>query len=98
MFSSPSAYVWFAWLLIVVAIAVLRFSAQRRRQRQKSETSDGPITDGGASSESNQTRNSASLKGRPRLPESADYREELIAAGIIHPATELITVDPATEA
>ncbi len=98
MFSSPSTCAWLAWLLIVVAVAVLRFSAQRRKQRQKSQTPSRLGLAGGASNESDQTRHSASPKGGPRVAEPADYREQLIAAGIIHPAPELTTVDPATEA
>jgi hypothetical protein len=98
VFSSPIAYAWLAWLLIVVAVAMLRFTAQRQKLRQKSQSPVGPSSDGGASSESDQPRHSASPKGRLRAAEPADYREQLIAAGIIHPAPELSAPDPATEA
>jgi hypothetical protein len=98
VFSRPIVYVWLAWLLIVVAVAVLRFLRQRRKQRQKAETSGRPNCEGAASAESNQARSSVSPKGRPRVAEPADYREQLIAAGIIHPAPELSAPDPTTEA
>jgi hypothetical protein len=98
MFSSPIAYAWLAWLLIVVAVVVLRFSVQRQKQRQKSRTTASANPDSVAPGEPHQARSSASLKGKPRVAEPADYREQLIAAGIIHPATELSAPDPATEA
>lgn len=98
MFSNPIAYIWLVWLLIVVAVATLRFSMQPGKQHQKSENSGRPDPDGVASGESGQARSSASLKDRTRVAEPADYREQLIAAGIVHPATELSAADPATEA
>lgn len=96
MFSSPIAYAWLAWLLIVVAVVVLRLSVQRQKQRQKSQTTASANPDSVAPCEPHQARRSASPRGRPRV--AADYRDQLIAAGIIHPASELSAPDPATEA
>lgn len=96
MFSSPIAYAWLAWLLIVVAVVVLRFSVQRQKQRQKSQTTASANPDSVAPGEPHQARSSASPRGRPRV--AAGYRDQLIAAGIIHPAPELSAPDPATEA
>ncbi len=98
MFSSPIAYAWLAWLLIVVAVAMQRFSVLRQKQCQKSQTAARANPDGDATGESDQARRQASPKGRPRSVEPADYREQLIAAGIIHPVPEVSTPDPATEA
>ena len=35
--------------------------------------------------------------GRRRWPVPADYREQLVVAGIIQPAPDLATPDPATQ-
>ena len=37
MFSSPIAYAWIAWLLVIGVIAVLRFAAHQREERRRAE-------------------------------------------------------------
>ncbi len=88
MFSSPIMYAWIAWLLVVGIIAVLRFAAHQREERQRAERRQQRRTGQAAGSAPDQ----ALVVRRPRTIErrsiSAGYRDQLVAAGIIRPATE----------
>lgn len=97
MFSSPIVYAWIAWLLVIGVIAVLRFAAHQREERgraeRRSQRRTGQVT--------GSTPDKALVVKRPRptkqRPVPADYREQLVAAGIIQPAADLATSDPATQ-
>ncbi len=97
MFSSPIVYAWIAWLLIVGVIAVLRFAAHQCEERRRAERRSPRRTGQAAGSAPDQ----APVVRRPRTAYrqriSADYREQLVAAGIIQPAADLATPDPATQ-
>ena len=97
MFSSPIAYAWIAWLLVVGVIAVLRFAAHQREERTRAERRSQRRTGQVAGS----APDKALVVRRPRMtnrrPVPADYREQLVAAGIIQPAPDLATPDPATQ-
>lgn len=97
MFSSPIVYAWIAWLLIVGVIAVLRFVAHQREERGRAERHQQRRTGHVAGT----TPDTATIAGSPRTtrrrPVPAAYREQLVAAGIIQPASDLATPDPATQ-
>lgn len=97
MFSSPIVYAWIAWLLVIGVIAVLRFAAHQREARRRAERRTQRRTGQAAGSAPDQ----ALVVRRPRTtnrpPIPADYREQLVAAGIIQPAADLATPDPATQ-
>jgi len=97
MFSSPIVYAWIAWLLVVGVVAVLRFVAHQREERRRTERRSQRRTGQGAGS----VPDTALTVRRPRTPKRpsipADYREQLVAAGIIQPAADLTTPDPATQ-
>lgn len=90
MFSSSVFYVWVAWLLALAALAVIRLKIhqceeqQREERRQQREAHGGPRPIGAVR---RQARRSA-------LP--ADYRNQLIAAGVIRPATAPEITEPAS--
>lgn len=97
MFNSPIVYAWIAWLLVVGVIAALRFAAHQREERRQAERRQqrrsGQVA--GSVSDKAPIVNSPRTTKRPPLP--ADYREQLVAAGIIQPAVDLATPDPATQ-
>ena len=97
MFSSPIVYAWIAWLVVIGVIAALRFAAHqreaRRRAERRSQRRTGQAT-GSALDKAQIVRKPRTMK-RPPIP--ADYREQLVAAGIIQPAPDLATPDPATQ-
>ena len=97
MFSSPIVYAWLAWLLVIGVIAALRFAAHRREERGRAERHPQRRTGQVAGSAPDQ----APVVRRPRTtkrpPIPADYREQLVAAGIIQPAVDLAAPDPATQ-
>ena len=97
MFSSPIVYAWIAWLLVIGVIAVLRFAAHQREERGRAERRSQRRTGRAAGS----APDKALAVRRPRRtkqpPLPADYREQLVAAGIIQPAADLTTPDPATQ-
>ena len=97
MFSSPIAYAWIAWLLVIGVIAVLRFTAHQREERRRAERRSQRRTGQAAGSalEKALVVLRPKTKKRPSIP--ADYREQLVAAGIIQPAADLTTPDPATQ-
>ena len=97
MFSSPIAYAWFAWLLVIGLIAALRFAADQREGRRRAERRSQRLTGRTAGS----TPDKAQILRRPgttkKQPIPADYREQLVAAGIVRPAADLAAPDPATQ-
>ncbi len=97
MFSSPIVYAWIAWLLVIGVIAVMRFAAHQREERRRAERRSQRRTGKAAGS----APDPAQVVRRPRTtkqqPLPADYREQLVAAGIIQPAPDLTTPDPATQ-
>jgi hypothetical protein len=89
MFSSPIFYAWLVWLLAVAIFAVIRHQARRREEQQREERR--------RQREAQQGRRPVgvvrSQARRPALP--ADYRDQLIAAGLIRPAAKVdSTTDP----
>lgn len=82
MFSSPVFYVWLAWLLAVAVFAIIRYRTRLREEQQREERR--------RQREAQQGRRPVgvvrSQARRPALP--ADYRDQLIAAGVIKPAAE----------
>ena len=98
MFSSPIAYAWIAWLLVVGVIALLRFAAYQREERRRAERRSQRRTGQAAGSAPDQAPAVRRPKTTKRQPIPADYREQLVAAGIIQPAADLTTPDPATQA
>ena len=97
MFSSPIVYAWTAWLLVIGVIAVLRFAAHQREANRRAERRSPRRTGQTAGSAPDQALvvRRPRTTGRQRIP--ADYREQLVAAGIIQPAADLTTPDPATQ-
>lgn len=91
MFSSPVFYVWIAWFLTLAALAVIRLKIHRREEQQREERRQQREAHGGQrpiGAVRRQIRRSA-------LP--VDYRDQLVAAGVIRPATEPDTTpDPVT--
>jgi hypothetical protein len=97
MFSSSIVYAWIAWLLVVGVIAILRFAAHQREERRRAERRSQRRTGQTAGSASGQALVVRKPKTTKRQPIPADYREQLVAAGIIQPAADLATPDPATQ-
>jgi hypothetical protein len=97
MFSSPIVYVWIAWLLAVGVIAVLRFAARQREERRRAERRLQRRTGQAAGSVPDKTLAVRKPRTTKQRPVPADYREQLVAAGIIQPAPDLATPDPATQ-
>ena len=97
MFSSPIAYAWIAWLLVVGAIAVLRFAARQREERRRAERRLQRRTGQAAGSEPDKALVMLRPRTTKRRPIPAEYREQLVATGIIQPAADLATPDPATQ-
>ncbi len=97
MFSSPIVYAWTAWLLVIGVIAVLRFAAHQREERRRAERRSQRRTSQAAGS----VPGLAPILRRPRRtkqqPLPADYRDQLVVAGIIQPVPDLATADPATQ-
>ena len=97
MFSSPIVYAWVARLLVVCVIAVLRYAAHQREERRRAERRSQRRIDQAAGS----APDKALVVHRPRTTKQqalpAGYREQLVAAGIIQPAPDLATADPATQ-
>jgi hypothetical protein len=97
MFSSPIVYAWIAWLLVIGVIAVLRFAAHQREERRRAERRSQRRTGQAAGSTPDKALAVHRPKTTMRPPIPADYREQLVAAGIIQPAADLATPDPATQ-
>jgi hypothetical protein len=97
MFSSPIVYAWIAWLLVVGVIAVLRFAAHQREERGRAERRQQHRTGQVAGSASDKTPVVNSPRSTKRRPVPADYREQLIVAGVIQPVHDLTAPDPATQ-
>jgi len=97
MFSSPIAYAWIAWLLVVGVIAGLRFAAHQREERRRAERRSQRRTSQAAGSAPDKALVVRGLRTTKQQPLAADYREQLVAAGIIQPAADLATPDPATQ-
>jgi hypothetical protein len=91
MFSSPVFHAWIAWLLALTDFAVIRHRSRQREEQQREERRRQREAERGQHSSGavrHQVRRSAL---------SADYRDQLVAAGVIRPATEPdLTPDPAT--
>jgi len=97
MFSSPIFYAWLAWLLAVAAFAIIRYEARQREEQQREERRRQRAV------ECRQRPVGAVRSQARRSALPADYRDQLIAAGIIKPAAESdsspdpeIGPDPAT--
>ena len=91
MFSSPVFYAWLVWLLALAVFAVIRHKARQREEQQREERRRQRDAERGQRSTGAVRRQVR----RPALP--PDYRDQLIAAGIIKPAAEPDTTsDPAT--
>lgn len=91
MFSSPILYVWIAWFLALAAFAVIRLKVHRREEQQREERRQQREAERGQRSTGTLRRQVR----RPPLP--VDYRDQLVAAGVIRPAPEPETTpDPAT--
>jgi len=97
MFSSPIVYAWIAWLLVIGVIAVLRFAAHQREERRRAERRSQRRLGQTAGSAPDQVPIVKRPRSAKRQPMPADYREQLVAAGIIQPAADLATSDPATQ-
>lgn len=90
MFSSSVFYVWGTWLLALAAFAVIRLKIHQREEQQREERRRQREAQGGQRPIGAVRRQVC----RSALP--VDYRDQLIAAGVIKPATEPdITPDPA---
>jgi hypothetical protein len=94
MLNSPIFYVWLVWFLAVAVFAVIRYQARLRdeqqREQRRRQRGQRPVS---------ATRPQARRSSAP----PADYRDQLIAAGVIRPAAEAdsttdpnIGLDPAT--
>lgn len=97
MFSSPFVYAWIAWLLVIGVIAVLRLAAHQREERRRAERRSQRRTGQAAGSAPDKVLVVHKPKTTKRQPLPADYREQLVAAGIIQPAPDPATPDPATQ-
>ena len=97
MFSSPIVYMWIAWLLVLGVIAVLRFSAHQREDRGRAERRSQRRSGHAAGSAPDKALAVRRSKTTKRRPVPADYREQLVAAGILQPAADLTASDPATQ-
>lgn len=100
MFSSPIVYAWITWLLIVGVIAVLRFAAHQREDRQRAERHQRRRTGHVAGTAPDKATITGSPRTTQRRPVPAGYREQLVAAGTpsgVQPAADLATPDPATQ-
>jgi hypothetical protein len=97
MFSSPIVYAWIAWLLVIGVIAALRFAAHQREERRRAERRSQRRTGQVAGSVSDNAPVVSRLRTTKQRPIPADYRDQLVAAGIIQPAPDLATPDPATQ-
>ena len=97
MISNPIVYAWIAWLLVIGVIAVLRFAAHQREERRRAERRSQRRTGQVAGSAPDKALAVCRPKMTKRQLLPADYREQLVAAGIIQPAADLATPDPATQ-
>jgi hypothetical protein len=97
MFSSPIVYAWIAWLLVVGVTAVLRFAAHQREDRRQAERRSQRRSGQAAGSAPDRALVVKQPRTTKRWPVPADYREQLVVAGIIQPAPDLATPDPATQ-
>jgi hypothetical protein len=97
MFSSPIVFAWIAWLLVVGVIAVLRFAAHQREERRQAERRQQRRSGQVSGSAPDKATIPSSPRTTKRRPLPADYREQLVAAGIIQPTPDLATPDPATQ-
>ncbi len=96
MFSSPIVYAWIAWLLVIGVIAVVRFAAHQREERGRAEHRQQRRTGHVAGTAPDKATIAGSPRTTKRRAVPAGYREKLVAAGIIQPAADLPTPDPAT--
>lgn len=87
MFSSPIVYAWIAWLLIVGVIAVLRFAAHQREERGRAEHRQRRRTGHVAGTAPDKATIAGSLRTTEQRSVPANYRAQLVAAGIIRPVT-----------
>lgn len=91
MFSSPVFYAWLVWLLALTVFAVIRLKIHRREEQQREERRQQREAQGG------QRPAGAVRRQMRRSALQADYRDQLVAAGVIRPAAEPDTTpDPAT--
>jgi Flp pilus assembly protein TadB len=91
MFSSPVFYGWLAWLLALAVFAVMRYKARQREEQQREERRQQ------REAQRRQHSDGAVRRQARRSALPTDYRDQLVAAGIIRPAAEPdITPDPAT--
>lgn len=97
MFSSPIVHAWIAWLLVIGVIAVLRFAAHQREERRRAERRSQRRTGQAAGSAPDKALVAKPSRLTKRQPLPADYRDQLVAAGIIQLAADLATPDPATK-
>ena len=97
MFSSPIVYAWIAWLLVVGVIAILRFAAHQREERGRAKHRQQRRTGYVAETAPDKATIAGSPETTKRRSVPAGYREQLVAAGIIQPASDLATPDPATQ-
>jgi len=91
VFSSLVFYVWLAWLLALAAFAVIRLKIHQREEQQREERR--------RQREARQGQRAVGAVRRQvcRSALPPDYRDQLIAAGIIKPAAEPdSSPDPAT--
>ncbi len=89
MFSSSVFYVWVAWLLALAAFAVIRLKIHRREEQQREARRQQREPERG------QRSTGAGRRQMRRSALSADYRDQLVAAGVIRPAVEPESADPA---
>ncbi len=90
MLSSPVFYAWIAWLLVLAAFAVIRLKIHRREEQQREERKQRREAE-------RRQRSTGAIRRQVRPPTPPpDYRDQLIAAGVIRPAAEPDTIlDPA---
>lgn len=82
MFSSPILDVWIAWFLALAAFAVIRLKVHRREEQQREERRQQREAERG------QRSTGAMRRQVRRAAFPADYRDQLVAAGLIRPAIE----------
>ena len=100
MLSSPIAYAWIAWLLVIGVIAILRFAAHQREERRRAERRSQRRTGQAAGSAPDKALVVRRPKTTKQQPLPVGYREQLVAVGTpfgVQPAADLATPDPATQ-
>jgi len=90
MLSSTVFYAWLAWVLALAVFAIIRHRSHQREEQQREERCRQREAERG------QHSSGAVRRQMPRSALPPDYRDQLVAAGIIRPAAEPdITPDPA---